>query len=463
MNTSEKPEADMDAILGHAMDKPVPVEVRERMHRRLADFRERFEAEPAPAGFWTRLSAIPPRAKAVVFAATAAGLAVAAGIAALMIFTARPAYALGQTLQALKQVGFMHVVRHSADGTFADERWIEIGANGRQVRYRQDTHSTLINFFAVQDEKTVLAHYKDKNTVVLYTPAQQTVEWIGDLGELFNDFQNEGNVVIEPNVQFRGHRAHLVRWLKLNEEAYIDPDTKLPLSIMGYDVSYEAPPAGTFDIVIPKGAVVVDKRPGAPPVEEPQWMKDQEAAPAKFDEARAALAAGDYEKGERLCAETVKLWPELTWAWYWLGYAQSKLAKYDQAIGDYTKVIEVFREVCPTAAPPHYAYLARGLAYRAKGMEERAKPDLAVALPMMIDVLRHPEGAQLFNMADDPLFGKQQHHMPTPEESKRRMYDLLRLATGQAPTDATASDEQRLVFWENWWKVHAAEYGVVTR
>jgi hypothetical protein len=53
--------------------------------------------------------------------------------------------------------------------------------------------------------------------------------------------------------------------------------------------------------------------------------------------------------------------------------------------------------------------------------------------------------------------------MPTPEESKRRMYDLLRLATGQAPTDATASDEQRLVFWENWWKVHAAEYGVVTR
>ena len=450
----------MDSILGHAMDKPVPVEVRERMHRRLADFRERFEAEPAPAGFWTRLSAIPPRAKAVVFAATAAGLAVAAGIAALIIFSARPAYALDQTIQALKQVGFMHIIQRGADGTLADERWIEIGPDGRhQARYRQDTPRG--NVFVVDDQKTVLVHYKDKNTVVLYTPAQQQFQWIGDLGEFFKDFQNEGNVVIEPNVQFRGHRAHRVRWLKLNEEAYIDPDTKLPLSIMGYDVTYEAPPPGTFDVVIPKGVLVVDKRPGAPPAEEPQWMKDQEAAPAQFDEATAAIAAGDYEKGERLCAETVKLWPELNWAWYWLGYAQSKLAKYDQAIVNYTKVIEVFRELLPTAAPPHYAYLARGLAYRAKGMEAQAKPDLAVALPIMIDVLRHTAGAMMFDYADDPLYGK--HPKPTPEESRAKMFDRLRLATGQAPTDATASDEQRTLFWENWWKVHAAEYGVVTR
>lgn len=458
MTTSEKPETNMDALLGHAMDKPVPVEVRERMHRRLADFRERFEAEPVRAGFWTRLSAIPPRAKAVVLAATAAGLAVAAGIAALMIFSARPAYALDQTIQALKQVGFMHIIQRGADGTLADERWIEIGPDGRhQARYRQDTPRG--KFFVVDDQKTVLVHYKDKNTVVLCTPAQQRYTWIWDLGEFFKDFQNEGNVVIEPNVQFRGHRAHLVRWLKLNAEAYIDPDTKLPLSLMGYDVSYEAPPAGTFDIVIPKGVLVVDKRPGAPPVEEPQWMKDQEAAPARFDEAKAALAAGDYEKGERLCAETVTLEPRTNWAWFWLGYAQSKQAKYDQAIASYTKVIEMFG---PEDTVPHYAYLARGLAYRARGMEDRAKQDLAVALPIMIDVLRHPEGALLFNEADDPLFGKQDHR-PTPEESKTRMYGLLRLATGQAPVEATASDEQRIVFWENWWKVHAAEYGVVTR
>ncbi len=457
MTTSEKPETNMDAILGHAMDKPVPVEVRERMHRRLADFRERFEAEPAPAGFWTRLSAISPRAKAVVFAATAAGLAVAAGIAALMIFSARPAYALDQTLKALKQVGFMHLIQRGADGTLTDERWIEIGADGRQVRYRQDTPP---NFFAVQDEKTVLAHYKDKNTVVLYTPAQQQFEWVGDLGEMLRAFQEKGNnVVIEANVQFRGHRAHLVRWLKLNAEAYIDPDTRLPMSIFGYDVSYEAPPAGTFDIVIPKEGLVVDKRPGAPPVEEPQWMKDQEAAPAKFDEAGTALAADDYEKAERLYAETVKLEPRMNWAWFWLGCAQGKQAKYDQAIGSYTKVMELFRKV--DADTPHYAYLARGLAYRAKGMEAQAKPDLAVALPVMIDVLRHTAGALMFDYADDPLYRK--HPKPTPEESRAKMYERLRLATGQAPTDATASDEPRIMFWENWWKVHAAEYGAVAK
>jgi hypothetical protein len=43
------------------------------------------------------------------------------------------------------------------------------------------------------------------------------------------------------------------------------------------------------------------------------------------------------------------------------------------------------------------------------------------------------------------------------------MYDRLRLATGQAPTEAAVSDEQRNVFWENWWKVHAAEYGAAAQ
>jgi hypothetical protein len=164
-----------------------------------------------------RLSAMSPRLKAVGFAATAAGLAVAAGIAALTFFSAKPAYALSQTMQALKQIRFMHIFRYSADGSVADERWIEIGDNGHQLRYRQDTHAPL-GFFAVQDEKTVLAYYRDKNTVVLTTPEQQEYEWIYDLGAFFKDFQGEGAVVIEPNVQFRGRRAHHVRRLKLNAE-----------------------------------------------------------------------------------------------------------------------------------------------------------------------------------------------------------------------------------------------------
>jgi tetratricopeptide (TPR) repeat protein len=442
------------------MDKPVPVEVRERMHRRLADFRERFEAEPAPAGFWTRLSAIPPRAKAVVFAATAAGLAVAVGIAALMIFSARPAYALSQTMQAFKQVRFMHIFRYSADGSVADERWIEIGDNGHQLRYRQDTHAPL-DFFAVQDEKTVLAYYrdKDKNTVVLTTPQQQEYEWIGDFGAFFKDFQGEGTVVIEPNVQFHGRRAYHVRWLKMDAEAYVDPETKLPLSMDGFDIRYEEPPAGTFDIVVPKGALVVDKRPGAPSTEEPAWMKDEKTAEVRFAEARNAYVAGDYEKAERLYEESVKLQPLNTSGWFWLGCVQSKLTKYDQAIASYTKVIEMFREI--TGSVPQYACLARAMAYRAEGKETEAKRDLALALPLMVDALYHLEGAQMFDYADDPSYGR--HPMPTPEESRTRMYDRLRLATGQAPTEAAVSDEQRNVFWENWWKEHAAEYGAAAQ
>jgi tetratricopeptide (TPR) repeat protein len=182
-------------------------------------------------------------------------------------------------------------------------------------------------------------------------------------------------------------------------------------------------------------------------------------APEQHHEASVALAAGDYEKAERLCAETLKLEPRMNWAWFWLGSAQSKQSKYDRAIESYTKVIQMFESL--NAPPPHYAYLARGLAYRAKGMEAQAKPDLAVALPIMIDVLRHTDGAMMFDYADDPLYGK--HPKPTPEVSRAKMCDRLRLATGQAPAEATASDERRVLFWENWWKVHAPEYGVVTR
>jgi tetratricopeptide (TPR) repeat protein len=405
-----------------------------------------------------RLSAMSPRVKVVGLAATAAGLAVAVGIAALTIFSARPAYALSQTMQALKQVRFMHIFRYSADGSVADERWIEIGDNGHQLRYRQDAHAPL-DFFVVQDEKTVLAYYRDKNTVVLTTPEQQEYQWLGDFGAFFKDFQGEGTVVINPNAQFHGRRAYFVRWLKLDAEAYVDPETKLPLYMDGYDIQYEKPPAGAFDIVVPKGALVVDKRPDAPLAEEPAWMKGEKTAEVRFVEARTAQSAGNYEKAERLYEEAVKLEPRLNWAWFWLGCVQSKLTKYDLAVASYTKVIALFREIA--GAAPHYAYLARAMAYRAEGKEAEARRDLAVALPVMIDALCHSEGAQMFDYADDPLYGK--HPKPTPEESRSKMYDRLRLATGQAPTEAAASDEQRNIFWENWWKEHAAEYGAAAQ
>ncbi|MHC4573582.1 MAG: hypothetical protein ACYS76_05545, partial [Planctomycetota bacterium] len=50
-----------------------------------------------------------------------------------------PVYALEQTIEALKNVRYMHIVRRGEAGQVEDERWIEIGPDGVQARYRQDT------------------------------------------------------------------------------------------------------------------------------------------------------------------------------------------------------------------------------------------------------------------------------------------------------------------------------------
>jgi outer membrane lipoprotein-sorting protein len=171
------------------------------------------------------------------------------------------AYAFEQTLEAVKNVRFMHVVRRDEAGQIEDERWIEIGSDGFQVRYRQDNPP---NRLIVEDGETVSVYYKDKNTIVLYDPKDKQYQWIGNLGVALKELAGKASIVIEENVDYWGRKAHRVRWLKLNQDCYIDPETKLPIAMAGYEISYyENPPEGTFDIVIPDGVVVVDRRPGA--------------------------------------------------------------------------------------------------------------------------------------------------------------------------------------------------------
>ncbi|HEC03916.1 MAG TPA: tetratricopeptide repeat protein, partial [Phycisphaerales bacterium] len=175
--------------------------------------------------------------------------------------------------------------------------------------------------------------------------------------------------------------------------------------IAGCEVNYEDPPEGTFEIVIADGVEVVDKRPGAEPTEEPEWLaaksEASKVAGTNFKNGRLALAAGEYEKAAELFGKVVELQSGLNWAWFWLGKAHYELGRYDAAIHEFSKVIDMFAD---DQVVLHYCHLARGLAYAAKGMNEMARQDLEIGLPVMIDALRMTKSATLFDYADDPLY-----------------------------------------------------------
>jgi len=366
-----------------------------------------------------------------------------------------PAYAFDQTVEAVKNVRFMHVVQRDETGQIKDERWIEIGPDGFQIRYRQDNPPGRL---IVEDGQTVSVYYKDKNTIILYDPKDKQYQWIGNLRLALNELAGQASMVIEENVDYWGRKAHHVRWLTLNQDCYIDPETKLPIAMLGSQISYEEPPEGIFDIVIPQGVVVVDKRPGATPVEEPEWLKikndNAKIAQQNFGEARMALAAGEHQKAAELFKKVVEIAPANNWALFWLGKAHYELGQYDSAIYEFTKVIGIHTE---HKLVPHYCYLARGLAYAAKGMEDMARQDFNVALPVMIEALRNIKQAAMFDYADDPLYQKlPEDKRPTPEQSLAMMINRLRIVTGQNfgydPSKTAAENEQAIAAWEDWFK-----------
>ena len=364
-----------------------------------------------------------------------------------------PAYAFAQTLAAVEEIQYIHAVRRNETGQIDDERWIEVGNDGFQVRYRQDNPPDRL---IVEDGETVSVYYRDKNTIILYDPQDKQYQWIGNLKEWLNELAGDGSMTIEQNVGYRGRKAHLVRWLKLNTKCYIDQATKLPIALAGYEVSYEDPPEGTFDILIADGVEVVDKRPGAEPVKEPEWLAaksaNDEIAGANFREGRLALAAGQYEQAAELLAKVVELQPGRNWAWFRLGQAHYQLGQYDAAINEFSEVIDMITE---HQVVPHYAHLARGLAYAAKDMKEMAQRDLDIALPIMIDALRKTQGAVLFDYADDPLYRNlSEADRPSAQQSRAMMVNRLRIVSAQNfgydPYAGAEANEQAIAAWEQW-------------
>ncbi len=375
----------------------------------------------------------------------------------------QPVYAVEQTVEAFGNVRHMHIIRRDKAGNTEDERWIEIGPDGIQARYRQDTPER--SFYVVDDRRTVMVHYADKNTAVLYDPNDRSWTWHYAPGKLFEQLAAGGTdyYTVEENVHYKGRAAHHLRWVVGDKDIYIDPETKLPIAHGDYEISYEDPPQGIFGIVVPDGAILIDKRPGAEPTQEPQWMIEErkneemgEVAQGHFEDARRALAGGDYAKAVEFFNKVVEIQPRRNWAWFWMGRAHYELGEYDLAVWEFSKVIDMFRSNDWDA---HYCHLARGLAYVKKDMDAAAVEDIVKALPKMILALRKDKAAALFDLADDPLrraggMSEGCHEAPARQQSLVMMINRLRIVTGQNfgydPDAIAEGNEQAIKAWEEW-------------
>ena len=106
-----------------------------------------------------------------------------------------------------------------------------------------------------------------------------------------------------------------------------------------------------------------------------------------------------------------------------------------------------------------YCLLARGLAYRAQGMENMACQDFVGALPVMIDALRNTDGAIMLDYADDPL---RRGRNLSAKQRLSNMIERLRIITSQDfgydPNLSIKENEHAIAAWQQWWSENVAEY-----
>ncbi len=361
------------------------------------------------------------------------------------------AYAVEQTVEALENVRFLHLRRYDRQGRLKDERWIEIGMDGFQVRYRQQSPEGV---FAIEDGESTGVYHHDKETVAIYDRDDMQYQWVSHLGECLENLRREGEV-IEENDEYMGRAAHRVLWPMMGAECYVDPKTKLPIAIGDAEFSYEEPAAGIFEIAVPQGYAVVDMRPGAETGPIPRWLEAKEAADDSFRKATYALAEGRYVEAVELFEAVLKEVPKRNWAWFWLGKAYYELGQYDPAIEKYNKVLEMFGgQIC------HYCYYARALAYDKLEMYDAAAADLEICLDVMIKALRTPKAATLFEYADNPL-ARYGNYRPSEQQIVANMIERLRVATGEdfgyEVDGSDAENEAAIAAWEQWFSGRSGE------
>jgi hypothetical protein len=216
----------------------------------------------------------------------------------------------------------------------------------------------------------------------------------------------------------------------------------------GAEISYEQPAEGTFDIIIPAGYAIVDKRPGRITGPEPPWVRDEEQADRRFDQATHALAHGDYAEAASLLESVVAYQPRRNWAWFWLGAAYYELGQYERAI-------ERFNTLAKMYGGHLYSYCnyARALAYAQLSMEQEAQVDLEICLPWMVFALREPSATTMFDYADNPLM-RYGGNWPSERDAVSHMINRLRVLTGQSfgydPDGADREKENAITAWEQW-------------
>jgi tetratricopeptide (TPR) repeat protein len=391
-------------------------------------------------------------------ASVAAVIAVAALAITFWVKLSSPAYAISQTVEALANVRFLHIIGRDSAGQINDERWIEIGMDGFQVRYRQQNPPSVIAQYpsapsmVIEDGNSTAVYRTEKKAVIIYDRKDQQYQWVAELGKAFENLLQEGKILQE-NTTYQGRPAHKVWWPFLSAECYVDPETKLPFAIGDTELSCEEPPAGTFEITIPQGYAVLDKRPGAPAQSVPDWLLEEENAGQKkrecFNKGARALARSDYAEAAKQLEQALGY---DSWAPFWLGSAYYGLGEYDLAIENYNKEFDILAKCAPTAKVPYYNY-ARGLAYAKSGNMDAATPDFQACLPAMIKTLRTPSGGTMFEYADNPLIRYGQYE-PGEQEIVVKMVNRLRLITGQNfgydPDGTPEQKEAAITAWEQW-------------
>jgi len=410
----------------------------------------------------SKSAAVQPEIRRIIMKSPTTKLAAAAVLIAVVTLlitvidrTATPAYAIGQTVEALENVRFIHLVGYNDAGQIKDERWIEIGMDGRQVRYRQDTPPQP---FAIEDGESTARYRHDKKAVVMYDRKDLQYQLIGNLGEALENLRQEG-VILKENDSYKGRPAHKVWWPYLSAECYVDPESKLPVAMGDAELSYEDPPSGIFDIFVPEGYIVVDMRPGADNESVPDWLKEevniQEMARECFRQGTHSLASSDYAEAAELFEFVTKHQSGRNWAWFWLGSAYYGQGKYQSAIENFTKVLEMFKAHGGGDEPVNYCNYARGLAYAQLEQQVAAKADLQVCLPSMIRTLRIPSAGKMFEYAENPLI-RYGEYEPTESQMVSNMINRLRLITGQNfgydPDAGADANDQAIAAWEQWFE-----------
>lgn len=382
-----------------------------------------------------------PRAR---LASAAAVIGVAVLCAVIWSRWSPPAYAIEQTVEALENVRFMHLTWHDDSSRVREERWIEIGMDGRQVCYRQYRPPDLL---VIEDGRSTAVCRHDKTTVVIYDRKDRQYQWIGDLGQALENLRQKGRI-IGPREERDGRYVCRVLWPYVGGECDIDTRTKLPIAMGGAEISYEPPPAGTFDLVVPVGYAIVDKRPGRITGPEPPWVQDEAEADRRFDQATHALAHGDCAEAASLFESVVAYQPDRNWAWFWLGAAYYKLGRHELAIERFNTLAEMYG-----GHPYAYCNYARALAYAQLGIQEQAQADSQVCLPWMVFALREPSATTMFDYAEDPLL-RYSGRWPSERDAVSHMIDRLRMLTGQSfgydPDGMDREKADAIAAWEHW-------------